>query len=311
MITTVSLNPSVDKGITIEAFHYGSMNRVIEKRQDAGGKAVNVAVVASELGMYTRCVGFLCKENGLIIEQAMRRHGVESEWVWLEGSLRTNLKLLDAQAGVITEINESGVPVIPARLEEMTELITRSADDSDYLVLTGSLPPGCPKTYYAEIIESLAGSSCRLVLDAEGEALRHGIEAKPYLIKPNRLELELELGHALGSMKDVARAARAMVDRGISRVAVSLGADGALLADEQDVFFAPALKIDVKSTVGAGDSMVAGMILGLMADASTDEVLRRGAACAAATISEAGTRLTGRTKFKEMLENISVERVHL
>ena len=311
MITTVSLNPSVDKGVTIESFQYGSMNRVLQTRQDAGGKAVNVAMVASALGMETRCVGFLCRENGRIIDRTLTKHGVQTEWVWLEGSIRTNLKLLDAKAGIVTEINESGAPVDGAQLEAMDDLIARSHADSDFLVLTGSLPPGCPKSYYAQVIRSLTGSGCRMVLDAEGEALRQGIEARPYLIKPNRLELEIELGHALGSTKEVARAARELNDRGIARVAVSLGAEGALLADEHDVFFAPAMKIDVASTVGAGDSMVSGMIAGLQDELPTDEVLRRGAACAAASISKAGTRLTGRAEFEKMLTYITVERVHI
>ncbi|MEA4897743.1 MAG: 1-phosphofructokinase family hexose kinase [Christensenellaceae bacterium] len=311
MVTTVGINLSVDRGLVVERFQYGSMNRVAGSRTDAGGKAVNVAVVAAGLGLRARCVALLRKNNGRLFEDKLRRHGVESKCLWLPGSIRTNLKLLDAAQGVVTEINEPGEKVTDGQLKEMTGLILQASTDSDYLVLTGSLPPGCPKSYYAGIIRSLKGARCRCVLDAEGEALKAGIAACPYLIKPNRMELEMEVGHSLGSVAEVARAARALADRGIARVAVSLGAEGALLADEKSAYFAPGLRVKALSTVGAGDSMVAGMVSGLTEGLPTDEVLRRGAACATASVLEAGTRLADRAKCEAVIERITVERVRV
>ncbi len=309
MITSVSLNPSVDKSVTIECFHFGSMNRVVDSRKDAGGKAINVAVVAAELGIETRCVGFLRRENGQIIENKLIKHGVACECLWLDGSIRTNLKVLDQSKGVVTEINEPGLPVTAAQLEEVTEVIARAAEDSDYLVLTGSLPPGVKAGYYGEIISMLSGSACRLVLDAEGAAFKLGVSAKPYFIKPNKMELEMELGRKLMNTKEVAHAALKLVEKGIERVGVSLGAEGALLAGSDGVFFTPALKVAALSTVGAGDSMVAGMLSGMLRELGGDEVLRRGAACATASVLKEGTGLADRAKIKELLSQITVERV--
>lgn len=309
MITAVSLNPSIDKSLTIERFSYGSMNRVMSTRRDAGGKAINLSVVAAALGVQVKCVGFLCRENGRFIENRLMESGVESEFLWLEGAVRTNMKVLDAEQGVITEFNEPGVPVTQEHLEEMTELVCHQAEDSDFLVLTGSLPPLCPKDYYARLIRAVEGLNCKCVLDAEGEALRMGLEARPYLIKPNRMELEMAAGRRLGSRTEIVRSAVELARRGIAYVAVSLGGDGALLTDGERTLFAPALKIPVKSTVGAGDSMVAGMISGLLAEASLEDVLRRGVACAAASVMAEGTRLMDKATFKTLLGQIKIEGV--
>lgn len=122
MITAVSMNPSIDKSLTIERFQYGSMNRVMSSRRDAGGKAINMSVVASTLGLQVKCVGFLWRENGRFIENRLLENGVESEFLWLDGAVRTNLKVLDAEQGVVTEINEPGGQVSEEDLEKLTAL---------------------------------------------------------------------------------------------------------------------------------------------------------------------------------------------
>lgn len=309
MITAVSLNPSIDKALTIERFRYGSMNRVMSTRRDAGGKAINVSVVAATLGAETRCAGFLCRENGRIIENRLMAHGVQSEFVWLEGSVRTNLKVLDEEQGVVTEFNEPGVRVNAQDLAEMTELVCRLAEDSDFLVLTGSLPPGCPVDYYAQLIRAVEGIDVKCALDAEGEVLRRGIEARPCLIKPNRMELEMAVGRPLADRAGVIGAAKELARRGIDLVAVSLGAEGAILTDGERTLSSPGLHVPVRSTVGAGDSMVAGMIYGLMAEKPLEEVLRQGMACAAASVMAEGTRLTERSTYKSLLDDVMIEEV--
>ena len=309
MITAVSMNPSIDKSLTIERFQYGSMNRVMSSRRDAGGKAINMSVVASTLGLQVKCVGFLWRENGRFIENRLLENGVESEFLWLDGAVRTNLKVLDAEQGVVTEINEPGGQVSEEDLEKLTGLVCAQAEDSDFLVLTGSLPPGCPKDFYARLIRAVEGLPCKCVLDAEGEALHLGLQARPNLIKPNRMELEMAVGRRLDSRSDVVKAAAELARSGIDWVAVSLGGAGALLTDGEKTLFAPALKVPVNSTVGAGDSMVAGMLSGLLAEAPMEEVLRRGVACAAASVMAEGTRLTDKATYKSLLGQIKIEGV--
>ena len=155
----------------------------------------------------------------------------------------------------------------------------------------------------------MEGLPCKCVLDAEGEALRLGLQARPNLIKPNRMELEMAVGRRLDSRSDVVKAAAELARSGIDWVAVSLGGAGALLTDGEKTLFAPALKVPVKSTVGAGDSMVAGMLSGLLAEAPMEEVLRRGVACAAASVMAEGTLLTDKATYKSLLGQIKIEGV--
>ena len=308
MITVVNLNPSIDKSIAVDAFHYGSMNRVQDVLIDAGGKAVNVAIVAKRLGLQVQCVGFLRKENGYIIEEKLAQSGIMHDTVWMPGNIRTNMKVLDREKSIVTEINEAGEPITEDALEDITRRIEALSKTSDFLVFTGSVPPGCPRDYYARMIQKIGGV-CQCAIDAEGESLRAGIEALPYLIKPNKMELEMELGETLRDMKEVANASRRFIDKGIARVAVSLGGEGALLSDEHATYFAQGLNVTVKSTVGAGDSMVAGMLHGFSLGLSTEQVLKNAVAAATATIMEAGTGLMRKEIYDDLQKKISIKKV--
>jgi len=248
----------------------------------AAGKGVNVALAASALGMDAECIGFMYREGSKMFEKRLMMNSAAYNFVWCEGSVRTNVKVFDQSTHTITEINESGVPVGEEELQRMIELVARHADNSDYLVLSGSMPPGCPKDFYRTLIQSVEGLDCRCVLDADGEALRYGLEAKPFMIKPNRYELEKMYGRELGSLREIRDAAMKYIDMGISIVAISLGGDGALITDGDETLYAPVLNIDVRSTVGAGDSMVAGLVAGCMGDNSLEDTFRMGVACATA-----------------------------
>ena len=309
MITTVCLNPAIDRSIGIAEFNYGGMNRVKSARSDAGGKGVNVAVTFARLGLETRCISFLHKNGGKEIENRLITNGVSSAGVWLDGTLRTNIKLLDQSKNVITEINEGGAPVGEAELKKMTELIVHHAQDSDFLVLSGSLPPGCPIDYYRTLIEAAEGMNCRCVLDADGARLSEGLKASPYLIKPNQYELELLVGHPLSSLEAIRDAAHDLIRQGVSIVAVSMGADGALLTNGDETFYAPRLDVEVKSTVGAGDAMIAGLTAGCLAELPLDEIFIKGVACATASVMTEGTQLIEKAVYKSLLSKIELQAI--
>ena len=139
MITTVCLNPSIDHMLVIDGFAYGGLNRVRDSRYDAGGKGLNVAVTASALGAEAECAGFMFKESARLFETRLRKSGTAYDFVWLDGSARTNFKVFDRERGVVTEFNESGRQVGQADLERMTELVEHRAARTDFLVLSGSL----------------------------------------------------------------------------------------------------------------------------------------------------------------------------
>lgn len=306
MITTVCLNPCMDRSISIAEFKYGGMNRVVNSRSDAGGKGVNVAVTSARLGLETTCISFLHRNGGKEIENKLFANGVSSAGIWLDGTLRTNLKVVDQSCMTVTEINESGSPVSPTDLQKMTRLILNRAQDSDFLVLSGSLPPGCPVDYYKTIIESTEGMKCRCVLDTDGERLHEGLKARPYLVKPNLAELEMLLGQKMESVEQVHKAALMLLSQGVSLVAVSLGGDGALVTNGEETLYAPPLEVSVKSTVGAGDAMIAGFTAGCLAELELSEIFRRAVACATASVMSEGTQPMDRALYRSLLDKIVI-----
>ena len=309
MITTVSLNPCIDRLAEVERFNFGGLNRVVGGRYDAGGKGLNVALVVTRLGLDAECIGLMYKENGRVFESRLLATGTAYDFIWCEGRARTNVKLYDRGTGVMTEINESGQPVSEDQLKKVKQLVLEHAETSDFIVFSGSLPPGCPADYYRTLIAEVDGLGCRSVLDADGERLVQGIEARPFMIKPNRFELETMLGERLDSLPRVRDAALKLIDRGISVVAVSLGEGGALITDGAETFFAPKLEVEVKSTVGAGDSMVAGLTAGFLAENPLEEVFRMGVACATAMCMTEGSKTFEKSSYKKALEMVKVQRL--
>lgn len=309
MITTVSLNPSIDRTVEVERFVPGGLNRVIEARSVAAGKGVNVALAASALGVDAECVGLMYKEGAKLFEKRLMLNATAYNFIWCEGAVRTNVKVFDREKGEITELNESGAPVGADELERLTELVSLHAENADCLVLSGSMPPGCPADYYRSLIRAVDGLGCRCILDAEGERLALGVEAKPYLIKPNRFELETMVGRELRSLADVRDAALKYIDRGVSVAAVSLGADGALITDGAETLFAPRLAVEVKSTVGAGDAMVAGLACGVIGDCGLEEMFRMGVAAATARCATDSFRVVDRALYRSLLDRVEIERV--
>ena len=309
MITSISLNPSIDRTLTVDNFAAGRLNRVISSSDVAAGKGINVALTFSALGLDVECIGFMYRDSASLFERRLMVNSTAYDFIWCEGSARTNIKVLDRTSGVVTELNESGQTIEPEKLTEMVEMVTRHAENSDYLVLSGSLPPGCPDDYYRTLIGAVEGLGCRCVLDADGERLRYGLEAKPFMIKPNRFELETMAGRSLESISEIRDVARGYIDMGVEVVAVSLGEEGAMILRGDDALYAPRLNIEVKSTVGAGDSMVAGLVAGFMGDNELEDVFRMGIACATARCMTEGFRVVDKTVYKALTDMVKIERI--
>ena len=309
MITSVSLNPSIDRTLTVDGFTPGGLNRVLSKSDVAAGKGINVALTVSGLGLDSECVGFMYRDSAPLFEKRLMMNSTPYDFIWCDGSVRTNIKVFDRAAGVITELNESGMTIEGAAFDEMVDLVVRHAENSDYLVLSGSLPPGCPADFYRTLINAVEGLGCHCVLDADGERLKYGLEAKPFMIKPNRYELEMMTGGPLNSLSDIRRAAMRYIDMGVRVVAVSLGADGAMITDGDDTLYAPRLNIEVKGTVGAGDAMVAGLAAGFMGECDLEQTFRMGVACASTRCVTEGYKTIDRTVYKAFLDMVNIERV--
>ena len=237
----------------------------------------------------------------------MDEEGLPHRFLTVPGAVRTNLKVVSRDGKGVTELNEPGAPLSGKAMEDFFALAKEEAARSEYVVLTGSLPPGCPDNTYGELIRAMGGTRC--ILDAGGPVLRLGAEAGPFLLKPNLAELEQALGAQLRTLRAIRDAALIFLRKGASHVVVSMGAMGAMYVSEARTLYAPALRVEARSTVGAGDAMVGGMLLGLQKSGDMAQAFRYGIAAGAASVMTEGTQLIHPEDFERLVSQVKVQEV--
>lgn len=290
MIVVVSLNPSIDRTMNLTDFRVGATNRVQHVRVDAGGKGVNVCLHLSALGAQNvRCVGFMRQSDETMFSEALSDAGIAHRWISLPGHVRTNTKICTPD-GELTELNEAGEPVPETAVQEMLQLCRETFAGANVVVLTGSIPPGVPKGIYARLTEIAANCGAACILDADGDALRLGIEACPTLVKPNKSELERLTGRALPDESALSEAADELMARNVAYGCVSLGGEGALFFSDAWKLRIPALNVPVRSTVGAGDAMTAAFALAMEQQMGEKESFCLAVAASAAAVTTEGTQ---------------------
>lgn len=304
MITTVCMNPSFDRTVSVDAMTIGGTNRIRTSRIDLGGKGINVAVVAQRLGLMVRCIGCMGDENAQALESLMEKESLAHRFLTVQGRVRTNTKIVSLDGQPVTELNEAGAPMTQADLAAFFAMAEKAAADSDCAVITGSLPPGCPEGTYRELIRAI-GVPC--ILDVGGRELTLGLAAHPLLVKPNRDELAAAVGHALETLSDVRHAAETLLEGGAQNVLVSLGGDGALLVTPSECRYAPAIPVTVHSTVGAGDAMVGGLLAGLRAEGTMEGALRYAVAAGTSSVMTEGTQLIVPEDYQALLEKVIIQ----
>lgn len=307
MLVSVCLNPSFDRTVSLRHFELGEVNRVVSARQDVGGKGINVAITARRLGVAS-CVIGCAGQNGIdAVRRKLDKEQVTHTFLPVDGDVRTNTKIVPQDGTSVTELNEPGAPVDEANQRAFFALAAEKTLPGQYVVLTGSLPPQCPMEMYRELMLSLPERA--FVLDVSGEALLAGLAAHPFLIKPNRSELQAVLGRTLPTMADVHQAALELVDMGARNVLVSLGGDGALWVSEKSALYAPAIPVAVHSTVGAGDAMVGGVMAGLAQTGDIRCAFAYGTAAGCASVMTEGTQLIRPDDFAALLPQVQIQDV--
>ena len=257
-VVTVTLNPAIDLTISIRDFTRGAVNRVSQWHTMPGGKGVNVASALADDGHRVAATGFLGRENCGDFEALFAEKRIEDCFVRIPGRTRTGIKIADPVRHETTDINFPGFTLTPADLDSL--LARLDALDGTWFTVGGSVPPGVEATVHRDIISALKSRGGRTILDTCDEALRHGVEAAPDIIKPNIHELENLTGKVLQTETAVIEAAQKLVSNGIGLVVVSMGGDGACFVSKTDVVIERVPKIEIKSTVGAGDAMAAGIV---------------------------------------------------
>ena len=279
-----------------------------EARVDLGGKGINVAVVARRLGLDVQCLGIMGEDGAAELTALMDREGLRHRFMTVPGHVRTNMKVYSLDGQGVTELNEPGTPVTVDALNRFVQIAEAEKKESDMIVLTGSLPPGCPEGTYRDLLRSLDRKKC--ILDTEGKELELAAKgAHPFLIKPNLREMEATLGIELRTMRAIRDAALLFVRLGVQHSVVSMGAMGAMYISADKTLFAPSLRVETKSTVGAGDAMIGGMLLGYEIEKDMAKAFRYGIAAGAASVMTEGTQLIVRSDFDKLLDQVRVQEV--
>lgn len=308
MIYTVTLNPALDKTVEIPSLTVDSVNRITTMRTDPGGKGINVSKVISKLGGESIATGILGGGTGHFIEDALTEAKLASDFLFVEGETRTNLKVIDPVNHTNTDLNEPGVTVSEEILNRLLSRLLEKIVPGDIVVLSGSLPKGSPKDTYFTWTKACKEAGAKVILDADGELLLAGLKASPYLIKPNNHELSALLGKTLSTPEELAKAGRELMSQyGIAKIVVSMGGDGALYLTENETIYAKGLKVPVGSTVGAGDSVVAALAVSEAEGMSLADTVVLSTATGAANVMQSGTQAAEYDVIKELLPKVSYE----
>ena len=307
MVVCVCMNPSFDRTLETDVLVPGALNRVSRSRTDPGGKGVNVAAMLTRLGDEALCIGLAGEDGADRLSELLSAGSIPHRFQKVPGAVRVNTKVISRVDGRVTEINEPGPVVGEEQLKDFFRMAHETCCGADFAVLSGSLPPGCPQDAYGRLIDAIAPVPC--ALDTGGELLRRSIGAKPFLVKPNLPELREAFGLPLREVPEIIRAARSLTDGGAALVCVSMGAEGALLVSARKAWLAPPLPVKVRSAVGAGDAMLAGLIHGWLHSGDPEEAFRHGVAAGTAGVMSDGTQPASAADYRSLLLRVSVMEV--
>jgi len=288
VIVTLTLNPSVDRTVDVDALERGAVVRTSEPVLEPGGKGVNVTRALSANGVPSLAIVPVAGPDGAELSRLLERDGILCRFVPVSGRTRSNTSVCEPD-GTVTKLNEPGSPLAGADLAAIATAVRTSVRDGDWLVVSGSTPPELTSDQVSSLLEEARATGAHLVIDSSGEALESALIAKPRIIKPNREELAELVGRELGSIAAVVEAAEEVRTYGVEFVLVSLGAEGAVLVGPDGMLMGESHVQKPRSTVGAGDSFLAGFLSRFTADEGDVEA----ALLEALTWGAAATRLPG------------------
>ncbi|WP_448177050.1 1-phosphofructokinase [Pseudomonas putida] len=298
-ILTLTLNPALDITIGLDALRPGQVNRSQEQHSHAAGKGLNVAQVLADLGHSVTVGGFLGRDNLQPFEALIDGRGFTDCFVRVPGETRSNIKLVEAD-GRVTDINGQGPEVDEAARNALLHRLQQNAPGHDAVVVAGSLPRGISADWFRQLLELLKAQGLKVVLDSSGEALRVGLQSAPWLVKPNTEELGEVLGLPVDNLAQQTAAAKRLLASGVEHVVVSAGEQGVSWFSRDLAMHARPPKVRVASTVGAGDSLVAGMVHGLLLAEAPAQTLTRATAIAAQAVTQVGFGIRDREHLVQL-----------
>jgi len=304
MIYTLTLNPALDRALTVPAFAFAQLLRSNAVRVAYGGKGFNVSRALAALGAESIALGFVGGATGESLTMGLADLGIRTDFVQVAGETRTNVSIVTEDRAHYLKVNDPGPVITPAEQTTLLRKIRALAQPGDWWVLAGSLPPGVPATFYAEVIRLVQSAGAHAVLDTSGEPLRVGCTAGPFLVKPNAAEAGELAGTRVISLDEARSAIGKIHALGVQNVVISLGRVGVLYSDGQSLWHAEPPAVDERNPIGAGDALVAGLVWKLGQGCSWPEALCWGVACGAAAASLDGTAMGSRSLVENLARNV-------
>lgn len=302
MIITVTLNPVIDKTIELLELRAGELNRIQNTRKDIGGKGINVSKALRSLDLTSTALGFLGGVYKKEFKEKLKEHNIKDLLTLIEDEVRVNIKIVDLKSKEVTDINDLGPRISASEINDFLRKFESEVKKEDILVISGSLPRGIDSGFYKVLISKAKKSGAFVILDAEGDSLREGLKAKPHIIKPNIDELQGLAKRKLRSDYEIIKCCRELIKAGVEKVIVSLGENGSFLVSKDKAYKINRQKVEVKSTVGAGDSMVAAIAYGSDKGFDDKEILCLAQAMGVASVKREGTRAPKIRDIKDQLE---------
>ncbi|HRF60963.1 MAG TPA: 1-phosphofructokinase [Fimbriimonadaceae bacterium] len=309
MILTVTLNPSVDHALFVDGLKLCDTNRVLRTEVDAGGKGVNLSRVAVEMGAMSVATGFLGGGNAGFIRKVLVRQHVLHDFVDVHGETRTNFSVEDGTGAPPTTFNERGPTISEDEYERLIEKLDHYAPRAAWVAFGGSIPQGLQAETYRDLVRRVRKHGARVVLDADGDPMRFGIEARPDFIKPNAREAERLLGltTTIPDLASAVEAARRLQVQTEGLVVISCGEQGAVAVDRDgSAWSGESPRVEVRSTIGSGDSLIAGMLAAFEAGRGFPEALAWGIAAGAATATTDGSEIGRKPTIDALLPSVRV-----
>ena len=304
-ITTLTLNPALDKSAQVDQFVPEQKLKCHSIQYQAGGGGVNISRVLHTLQVKNKCIFTSGGDTGLYLKNLLVKENIDLKTIAVNSWTRENLSIVDTKTELQYRFGMPGNDLNTSDIELIKTELTNEVKDNSILVLSGSLSEKTPSNLYATLLKMLAGKNVKVVIDTSGQALIETLKENVYLVKPNQRELAQLAGKEFLSKNEQEDFAMELINSKKAKlVVVSMGARGAFLASSEGVFYKSAPSVKVKSTIGAGDSMVAGMVYAIQQGLSSEEILKWGVVCGVATTMTEGTNLASQENINKVLELI-------
>lgn len=311
MILTVTLNPALDRVVNVASFRSGKVNLIGKERiRIAGGKGINVSRVVKTLGERTLATGWLGGSQGRIIKRNLDKENIDTDFVFIKEESRLNLTILDPVSDKKTHLVEEGPLISYPEIKNIKEKLKSLAGRAKIVVFSGSIPRGAGEGIYNSLVKLVSSYNNRIIsiLDTRGEALKKGLQAKPFMLTPNKEEMEELTGRHLSRLGELVEVARSLVKRYVKLVVVSGGKGEVLVVKKREVIILTPPSIKTLNPVGAGDALVAGFAVGLLRGTVLEEMASLGVAAGAASVEKGREEALSLERIEELARKVRYRR---